>query len=354
MLNIIRIKQFIFLALIIGLACTLAWQIRNYMPGVLGAITLYILMRSYYFKLTVIKNWKKWLAAIVFIIITIIIFVVPITLLIQLLLPKLQAIAGNPEKIDGTLRVLTGKLQHYVPGVDTHSLRMQELTKKAASAIPTVLGATLDLVINTLLAFFLLYFMLIDGRKMERNIHSFLPLNGENVEHIWEATRVMVVSNAIGIPVLAAAQAFTAAVGYFIFGVEDPLLWAVITGMFSLFPVVGTTLIWVPISLLLFSQGHTWQGIGLLLYGGIVIVNFDHILRFTLLKKIGNVHPVITIMGVFVGVPLFGFMGFIFGPLLISYLLLLVEIYRVEFSRGNNNNEQIVSSTPPSSQTPGE
>jgi predicted PurR-regulated permease PerM len=54
-------------------------------------------------------------------------------------------------------------------------------------------------------------------------------------------------------------------------------------------------------------------------------------MRFTLLRKLGDVHPVITVLGVMVGVPLFGFMGLIFGPLLLSYMLLLIRIYRVEF-----------------------
>jgi predicted PurR-regulated permease PerM len=185
---------------------------------------------------------------------------------------------------------------------------------------------------NLVLAFFLLYFMLVDGRKMERKIQRFLPLKEENIDNIWDATRVMVVTNAIGIPVLALGQALVAMAGYLMFGLEEAVMWGIITGFFSMLPIVGSALVWLPLSIYLMASGHVSSGIGLLLYSALITSSIDNVLRFTLLKKLGDVHPVITVFGVIVGIPLFGFIGLIFGPLLISYLLLLVKIYRVEFS----------------------
>lgn len=334
-INSDKLKQFLLLGIIICLGVILCWQLRDYLPGVLGAITLYILMRKQYFHLTVVKNWKKSLTAALFILIGIIVFVVPITLLIQVLLPRITAYINTPGQLDQNLSTIKQHVQQYVPQARFDQAQIQDLMKNIASALPAILGATMVMLVNTILAFFLLYFMLIDGRKMERHIQRFLPLKGENIDNIWEATRIMVVSNAIGIPVLAACQAITACIGYYIFGVKEAILWAVITGVFSLLPVVGTAAIWIPLSILMMAKGQVAQGIGVLLYGAAVISTLDNILRFTLLKKIGNVHPVITIMGVLVGVPMFGFIGFIFGPLLLSYMLLLVEIYRVEFSPQN-------------------
>ena len=82
------------------------------------------------------------------------------------------------------------------------------------------------------------------------------------------------------------------------------------------------------------------MGIGLFLFSVLITGSIDNVLRFTLLKKIGDVHPLITVLGVIVGLPLFGFMGLIFGPLMISYLLLLIKIYRVEFSTRSNTAEK--------------
>jgi predicted PurR-regulated permease PerM len=82
----------------------------------------------------------------------------------------------------------------------------------------------------------------------------------------------------------------------------------------------------------LFAIDHTWQGFGLGLYSLIILSNIDYIARITILKKIGDVHPLITIFGVIVGLSMFGFLGLIFGPLLVSYFILLVKIYRNEFN----------------------
>jgi predicted PurR-regulated permease PerM len=96
-------------------------------------------------------------------------------------------------------------------------------------------------------------------------------------------------------------------------------------------PVVGAALAYVPLAIIFFANGSNWQGIFMLIYGFGVIGLVDNVFRFTLQKKIGNVHPLVTVFGVIIGIGLFGFIGLIFGPLLISLFLLLLKIYSSEF-----------------------
>src|SRR5690606_6569769 len=137
-----------------------------------------------------------------------------------------------------------------------------------------------------------------------------------------ESTRLVVYANAIGIPVLAACQGIVAVIGYRIFGVQSYLLLGLLTGVFSVVPMVGCAIVWVPVCIFLGSTGHVSSAIGLAIYSFIITGGIDNVLRFTILKKLGDVHPIITTIGIIIGVPMFGFMGFIFGPLLVSYLLL--------------------------------
>lgn len=343
-LNSDTLKQYLLLAVIIILIIVLGRQVFVFLPGVLGAITLYILLREKYFELTVIGNWKKWATALLLIFLAILVFVLPFAICAQILLPKFYDLINNPDKLTGLLNMFTGRLQRFIPQLRMDSAQLDEMVKSFASSVPGFLSALADIVLNLVLAFFLLYFMLVDGRKMERKIQRFLPLREDNIDHIWEATRVMVISNAIGIPVLALSQAIVAALGYYIFGVEEAILWGIITGIFSMLPIVGSAIIWLPISAYVIAAGGVVNGIGLLVYSILITSSIDNVLRFTLLKKLGDVHPIITVFGVIVGIPLFGFMGLIFGPLLISYLLLLVKIYRVEFStRGADKSQNQTS-----------
>ena len=95
-------------------------------------------------------------------------------------------------------------------------------------------------------------------------------------------------------------------------------------------PIVGAALIYVPLTIMLFAQGETGKGIAMAIWGFGLIGLVDNLFRFMLNKRIGNIHPLITIFGVIVGIQLFGFIGLIFGPLLISLFLLLLRIYSSE------------------------
>jgi predicted PurR-regulated permease PerM len=176
-----------------------------------------------------------------------------------------------------------------------------------------------------------LYYLLVSGKDIEKHLSRIIPLKASNISILAAETKMMIKANALGIPVICIIQGSFAALGYWIFGVESWALWGFLTGVFAFFPLVGTMIIWVPLVLLMYAQGLNWQATALLFYSLLVTGNVDYIARLGLMKKMGNVHPVVTVLGVIVGLKLFGFIGLIFGPLLISYLIILVKIYINEF-----------------------
>ncbi|MEZ5018251.1 MAG: AI-2E family transporter [Flavipsychrobacter sp.] len=325
------VKRLILLVLILLLGVAISWQLSAFFPGLLGAITLYILVRERYMKLTQQKGWNKWLTASLFILGSILLFALPVILLIQLLLPKLNKVLSNKKELEQTIQMVSQKIQELELPFSITSEQLLSIAQDITASVPAVLGATANILTNGVLALFILYFMLLEGAKMEKHIKAYTPLKESNVNDIWDATRTMVRSNAIGIPVLAASQAIAAAIGYWIFGVDAYILWGVLTGIFSIVPLLGCMIVWVPICIYLFAIGDTSAAIWLAIYSFVITGGVDNVLRFTILKKLGDIHPVTTMLGIIIGVPLFGFMGFIFGPLLISYLLLLIKVYRIEF-----------------------
>jgi predicted PurR-regulated permease PerM len=103
-----------------------------------------------------------------------------------------------------------------------------------------------------------------------------------------------------------------------------------------LLPVVGAALAYIPLSLLLFADGDMVRGLVVLGFGLAVIGSVDNIFRFWLARKLGDVHPLITVFGVIIGVNMFGFIGIIFGPILISLFIIMIRIYANEFSMQKN------------------
>ncbi|HRB22864.1 MAG TPA: AI-2E family transporter, partial [Ferruginibacter sp.] len=201
---------------------------------------------------------------------------------------------------------------------------------------PKLLNSTANIVTNIVMMFFLLYFLLVEGRSMEKYISRMIPLQKHNVSALSSETKTMIKANALGIPIISLIQGVTSAIGYWIFGVEDWGMWGFVTGVFAFFPIVGTTIIWLPLVIFLYSKGLTWPATGLLIYSLLITGNVDYLARLSLMKRMGDVHPLVTILGVIVGLGLFGFIGLIFGPLLISYFLVLVKIYMNEFSESTD------------------
>ena len=144
--------------------------------------------------------------------------------------------------------------------------------------------------------------------------------------------RKLIMANALGIPVVALGQGIVALVGYFIFGAPSPILLFALTAAASMIPIVGAAIIYVPICIFMIAEGNTGAGLGLGAYCMIVVGLTDNVLRFTLLKKLEDIHPLNTVFGIIMGMKLFGFMGLVFGPILVSFTLLLIQVYRNEFS----------------------
>jgi len=326
-----RIKQLLILFILLLLVYLVIKELHLFLPGLLGALTLYILSRASYFQLVFNRKWKKGRAAGLFIVYYLLLLGLPIFLAITLISPKINSFLTDPTAIINNIKESVAVIQHKTGFVFLSENSISESLNKLSAFIPTILNSTANLISNLAVMLFVLYYMLYNGREIERFLNRIIPLKQENINMLATETKKMVKANALGIPLISIIQGLTATLGYFIFGVKEFALWGFLTGVFAFFPVVGTMIIWVPLVLFMYATSSTWQSTGLLIYSILITGNVDYIARITLLKRMGNVHPVITILGVIVGLGLFGFIGLIFGPLLVNYVVVLFDIYMNEF-----------------------
>lgn len=327
-----RVKQVLLLAMVILLIFLSLRELSLFLPGILGAITLYILSRASYFQLVYNRKWKKGRAAGLYLLYYLLILGVPIFLAVTLISPKVNAALRDPAALIGNIKTAVAQVQAKSGVTFFSEDSLTNSLDKALEFIPSLLNSTANLLVNLVLMLFMLYYMLYHGADMERTLFRLIPLKNENTSLLAMETKRLVKANALGIPLISIIQGLTAMLGYFIFGINDFALWGFLTGVFAFFPVVGTMIVWVPLVIYTYASGQTWNATGLALYSIIVTGNVDYIARITIMKKMGNVHPVITVLGVIVGLGLFGFIGLIFGPLLVSYIIVLSKIYMSEFT----------------------
>jgi len=326
-----RIRQFFFIIVILLIGIVLFLELYSFLPALLGAITLYILMHRVMFYLTEKRRWRKGWSALLLMFISMIVILLPVAMLFNMLSSKISyAIQHSSELVEALKKVAHTVEEKYDITIISDQ-NINRLGNGIAQTLPKILGATFNTLTTIFFMYFILYFMLVNGRKMETTLYEYIPLRDENVHKLGKEVNMMVVSNAIGIPVIAFAQGLIALIGYLILGVREPFFWFGVTCIAAMLPVIGAALAYIPLSIIFFANGQNWQGVAMAIYGFGIIGTVDNVLRFTLLKKIGNVHPLTTVFGVIIGLKLFGFIGLIFGPLLISLFMLLLKIYSTEF-----------------------
>jgi predicted PurR-regulated permease PerM len=280
-----RLRQIILLAVIILIAILLIKHFYIFLPGVLGAITLYMLSRHYYFKLIYEKKWRRGWTAFLYILFYTVIIGLPVYAAIVMVSPKLTALFTNPVEITVAVKMFSNKILQSTGFELFSDDNIKAVTQRAANSVPKILSITANLLTNLLLMFFVLYYMLVHGSQMETELNNLIPLRKKNLSILATETKVMIKANAIGIPLLAIIQGLVGMLGYWIFGVKEFALWGFITGVCSVIPIVGTGLVWLPLTIYLFAIGNTWQGFGLGIYSLIVLTNIDYVARITVLKK---------------------------------------------------------------------
>ena len=326
--------KYSLIAIILILGVILFTKFTPFLTGILGALTIYLMVRKQMIYLTEKKHFKQGLAAALMIGEAILCFLVPISLVVWLLINKLQNLNLDTHAYITSIKHIADLIQEKTGYNVLNSDNLSTITSSLPALGRFLVGNITNFSINIFIMLFVLFFMLIDRKKMETYIYELLPFSKVNKKNVIAEINMIVKSNAIGIPLLAVVQGVVSMIGYFIFGVPNPFLFGFLSCFATIIPIIGVALLWVPLVIYLFLVGNWGFGIGLIVYSIIITSHVDNLGRFILQKKLANTHPLITIFGVFIGLSLFGFMGIIFGPLILSIFLLCVNIFKLEYLEG--------------------
>ncbi|MDO6854623.1 AI-2E family transporter [Cellulophaga lytica] len=330
------IRQIFVLLLIVLMGGLIFKEILPYLSGVLGAITMYVILKKPMQKLAN-KGWYANIAAIFLMILSFLCIMIPLTGLGFMMGSKIKYAVDNSQKVINAGKNQLQKVESFLhidlgTEIDTSSI-----TNWLSDKLQNFADGTFNMVISITIMYFMLYFMLTNRKKLRESLFEYIPIKDTNLKTIGKEITANVKANALGIPLVALGQGLVALLGFYIFGIEDPFFWAAVVTIGSMIPFVGSALGTVPVFILALSNGNTFQAWGILIYGLVAIGATDNIFRLYILKRLDDVHPLITLVGVLVGVPLFGFIGLIFGPLLVSLFLVVVRIYKNQYGESGNS-----------------
>lgn len=331
-----KIRQVILLGFILVFLYLIGSNLNEFLPAFLASVTLFVVFRNYYCKLVEIKKWKPWIAVSYLMLISVLVILIPLYYVVDVLVNKLSNSREYVNLVINYAETLHQYVEQKTGFNILNSIDLKKVGEWATAYSSSLVSMTIDLMTTVVMTYFILYFMLINTRKMENAIKIMVPLKRSNINKIGDKFRKMIIANVIGIPVVALGQGLTVLVGYLIFGVSSPFFLFVLTTIASVIPVVGGGIVYIPVALMLLVNNNMVGAVGVLVFG-FLSAGVDNIMRFTFLKKIENIHPLNSVFGIIVGLKLFGFIGLIFGPILISITVMLIQVYHDEFSEKPDN-----------------
>jgi len=315
------------LVIIIALGCLIAYSLQGIFGSILSTLVLFTILRPAFIYLVEEKHWHKSFAAVLLLFISVVVLILPFYALSAMVLEKIAELQNDPNYF----KQLLFKFQHLMPlGENIQKLIGEGLNKAgtwATELFPSLISGAFNIVLGLLLMYFLLYFMLVERERFEDALIKFAPFRAQNAQRFAEEMRNTTYANVLGQGFIAVVQGSLVGLSFYVLDYKDPVFWGVITTFISFVPVLGPPLVFVPAALIQMANGNNFAAWAMLIFGFVVIINIDNVLRFIIAKKVGNIHPIITVIGVVIGIPLFGILGLVFGPLLLSYFILLIKIY---------------------------
>ena len=317
----------ILLITLIVLGCFILYTLRFIAGAVLSTVVTYTILRPVYLYLTEKLNWNRTLACLSLMLSSFLVIVFPFIALSLLVINKVSEFERDQLKI----RILVRRIDDFV-GAKLHQPNLVDnLTNRASTYVgdlfPTIISGAFDFLLGIVIMYFLLYFMFINHEKFENEAIRYSPFREQNALRFAEELKNTTYANVLGQGLIAVVQGALVSLGFFMFGMKDPIFWGVISTFLSFLPVLGSPLVFVPAALIEMANGNNSGGIGMLIWGFVLVINIDNVIRFLIAKRVGDIHPIITVVGVIIGIPVFGIMGLVFGPLLLSYFILTVRIY---------------------------
>ncbi|WP_210517906.1 AI-2E family transporter [Hymenobacter terricola] len=336
-----RQRHVLLVVVLVALGGLVLFGLASYISAFLGAGILYVVLRPWFAALVHRHGWPRQLVTGLLLLFTVVALVIPFYALSTMLFDRLRDIGQYTNQILTVVHRLEHRTGYSITSEQNVRTLLGQVATRVSNWLPQLAGSILNFIVVIGLMLFTMYFLFMQEEAFLRNLRRYLPFRPATMDKLQEALQNNVHANVLGQVLIAAVQGTLTGATLWIFGVPDPVFWGAVGIFVAFIPVLGTPLVWGPAALYQFSQGATAQGVGILLVGFIVVMNVDNLLRIVLASRMGDIHPLVTLAGVTLGIELFGILGLVIGPLLLSYLGVLLHVFAEE-----NRQAQAVNSEP--------
>lgn len=325
-----RQRYVLLIAALVLLGLLALYGMLPYLTAFLGAGILYVVLRPWFTALVHRHQWNRTLVTTLLLVFITVVLIIPFFALSSLLIDRVREVTQHPEEVLQAVQSVERKVGLQVTQQDQVKQLLQQGVARVSQWVPTVANSVLNVLVIVGLMLFTMYYLFTQEEDFLAGLHRYLPFREKTMEELGESLRNNVNANVLGQALVALVQGLLTGATLWIFGVPSAGFWTVVAFFLAWLPVLGTPIVWGPAAIYQFSQGHPGQGIGILVVGSVIIINSDNLLRIWLAKYMGDIHPWVTLVGIVLGVEIFGIVGLVIGPLLLSYFIVLIRVFARE------------------------
>ncbi|MBU4234532.1 MAG: AI-2E family transporter, partial [Proteobacteria bacterium] len=320
--------------------------IKPYLLNIFMALVLFFTAKPLYHALTRLLRGYKVLASALTCFILLLIILIPLFSLMGIIATQALDFSSQvtkgiqsgelwkwvATKVDAVKLYLTHLNLPVPPGdINLAQIIQTAVTKASAFVYTNAIGLIKGFTVfffDLLLTLFIAFFMFLQGDDFILAIKGLSPLDAVHNDEILRETETTIKATLWGTVIVAVAQGTLGGVGFLLFGLPQPAFWGTVMIPAAVIPVVGSTIVWGPAAVYLLFTGHIGAGVGLIIWGGVVVSIIDNILKPILMKGSSETPSIFILFSILGGLTYFGMIGFILGPLILSFLLSLLRIYQ--------------------------
>jgi predicted PurR-regulated permease PerM len=320
--------------------------LRPFLVQIFWAFALFVILKPFYLKVLKWFRRRKIPTALAMTLFILVLVMVPLIFLSSMVTSQaLDLYQDFPSGKDGKslqkwmaydLEHLNNTIKKFLPP----SLRTSfDLEKKIAEFIQSLSQAVVQFfpglvkgifvwAAGLLMVLFISFFLFLDGERFLEKIRILVPLEYSLFDELMLVTEETIKATLLSSLVIALLQGFLGGLGFWIFDIKGFAVWGALMTFTSLIPLVGTAIIWIPAAGILFFMGEAIKGFWLLLWGIFIVAGSDNIVRPLVIRGRLKIHPLFIFLSVLGGISLFGFSGLILGPLILSFIISLLKVYK--------------------------
>lgn len=316
-----RARRFLVAAIVVllGVSVLIVWP---FLSGTVFALVLGYLLRPTYERVLRVVRWRPVAGALVLLLVLVSI-VGPLLFIGYRLVQDARALVEQQNEGGFDQAAIDGLAALGVPEATARDLISRAVASAtewlASAAIPT-LTAILGVLVNVAVFFFLLYFVLTDGPRLATFVRRAMPLPPDRAGALMRTIGGRVRALFLGTFLVSIIQGVAAGLGWWYFGFPAPFFWGFVITFLTILPGGAPMLVIAPAGILAILQGNVFAGVGILVYGALIVGTIDNLARPFVVSRGSDVHPAIVFLGTLGGIAAFGATGFIIGPLLMSML----------------------------------